>query len=223
MKQLLYILLVFVLFACKKGITDSKAILNTKKDTIEQKLDKNISLPKEKSNVIKKDTINLKKQKADYPIDLFNTKLIGLAIKDSVANNPYNKYWIDFDAYCYSPAISFYIDTYKKKIYGIEYTFENTPIEEDKILFQFDIKRIISDNGNYDIYLNKVEQFTVESYDKIEYIETVFNFEKLNTVYELTIKNNPPIFYSEVNRYNFFVNKKKESKFEHEDCGDFDG
>ncbi|QXP58596.1 hypothetical protein [Olleya sp. HaHaR_3_96] len=146
MKQLLYISLVFIFISCKKKVTDSKVILNTEKDTIEQKEDKkSISLLKEKSNAIKNDTVNFKNRKGDYPSDLFNTKLIGLAIKDSLSNNAYNKYWIDFDAYCYSPAASFYIDTYKKKIYAIEYTFENTAIEEDKILFQFDIKTIIND------------------------------------------------------------------------------
>ena len=212
MKNILFcILLVFMFFSCKKNIQGKENKLpKVVKDTL---------ILKSK----KIDTLNLKKENLDYPQNLFNTKLIGLGIKDSAAINPYKKYWIDFNAICYSPAITFYIDTDNSKAYAIEYTIENLPLEKDEILFQLDIKKIIHEGNNYTIFFNKIEQFMTEDYNKIEYIETVFNFIKLNTVYELDIKNNLPIFYSEVNRYNFFVSKEKESKFEHEDCGDFDG
>jgi len=174
---------------------NSTQILITKKDTIIQKQDIGFSLKDEKVDTIKNDVSNLKNKVSTYPNSLFNTKLIGLAIKDSLATNPYKKYWIDFGSYCYSPALSFFIDT----------------------------KKIVTDNENYQIRLNKIEQYRFEDHPKNEVIKTVFNFIKLDTVFKLEIKNKLPFQYYEVDRYTIFVNKKEESKFEHEGCGDFDG
>jgi len=183
----------------------------------------NADIEKSASSTKEKDSLNKNSQNQSYPIELFNTKLVGLGIRDSTAVDPYKRYWIDFDAYCYSSTISFYIDTLKNKIYAIEYDFENTSITKDKILFQFSIEKIINDENSYQFFLNEYEQFILEDDQKVEEIETVFNFTKLDTVYQLEIKNNLPIFYSEVNRYKFFITKKEEGKFQHEGCGDFDG
>lgn len=202
---------------------NSTQILITKKDTIIQKQDIGFSLKDEKVDTIKNDVSNLKNKVSTYPNSLFNTKLIGLAIKDSLATNPYKKYWIDFGSYCYSPALSFFIDTAKNKMYAVEYTFKNEPIKKEEIIFQLDIKKIVTDNENYQIRLNKIEQYRFEDHPKNEVIKTVFNFIKLDTVFKLEIKNKLPFQYYEVDRYTIFVNKKEESKFEHEGCGDFDG
>ena len=221
MKDTLFcILLVCMFFSCKKNIQEKDNKLpKVVKETLIIRSEKDSILTSSK----KIDALSLKKGNLEYPQDLFNTKLIGLGIKDSTAINPYKKYWIDFNAICYSPAITFYIDTDNSKVYAVEYTIENLPLEKDEILFQLDIKKIIHEGNNYAVFFNKIEQFMTEDYNKIEYIETVFNFIKLDTVYKLEINNELPIFYSEVNRYKNFISKSYEEKFERDDCGDFDG
>ena len=214
-----YILIILLLFlSCNKNANSHEIAVISKQESIKQIEIKKSQIPKDKSPLKDGDSLN-----KNYSNELFNTKLVGLGVKDSAVVNPYKRYWIDFNAYCYSPTVSFYIDPQKYKIYAVEYDFENTSIKKDKILFQFNIEKIVIDEDSYQIFLNKVEQFISEDYSKIEDIQTIFNFTKLNTIYKLEIKNSLPLFYSEVNRYIFFISKKEEGKFEHEDCGDFDG
>lgn len=226
-----YLTILTIFIACKesqkhtqnddlsKKVVRDTLINSSKKDKVSDSL---------LLTTIKKDTsISSKESKKVYPI--LDKELIGLGVKDSLTTDVFKKYWVDFNAICYPSALSLYIDANAKKIYAYDYSFyfegKTFSIQDLSLSYIFHIENYEEVQGNYRFKINKVEHL-YSGEEVIQLDEIQMSFSKVNLVnkmYKLKIKESEEAYYSNVLRYNIYVFKSIENKFEVEDCGDFDG
>jgi len=230
MRKTVFYLIIFIFISCKESKTQKQESIFSKetiKDSLKKKIFASDSLKLMNS---KRDTLISKKQKEKTNTNVFFDKeLIGLGIKDSLASNIYNKYWVDFNAICYPSALSLYIDISKKKIYAYDYTFyfeqKKFSIDEISVSYVFHIDSFNIIENAYSFEINMIEHLFLEEDDRIQYNPIVLNFIKFNTIqiYELNIKESSDNYYSKSLRYKTYIFKSLETDFPREDCGDFDG
>lgn len=176
MRKIILSLIIAMLFlSCKNSslktenstlVTENKGISININDTIKASDSSQII-------ITKNDTLYSSSKKKETKTDVFlKQELIGLGIKDSLAIEPFKKYWIDFNSICYPSALSLYIDTLEKKIYAYDYAF------------YFENKRFSVDN------INTSYIFHIESFNKTE---DLWSF-KINEIEYLYLEDNKSQF-----------------------------
>lgn len=220
MKAIIYIIGISILFSCKNNLQEKNnptfetpKLENVDKDTLLNKIYK------------KESELNYEIKETDI---LYNTELVGLCVKDLKKTNPHGKYWIDFNSACMCDSPSFYIDTKKNKIYFFSYCKNELPPNKIEVYYEYNIEKIISIKGKVSVFLNEGKILNVISQksdfnDELIPSVYVLNFFKIeNTpIYKLEIEGNLPTAYIGARVNGYFT--PTPSKFEIEDCGDFDG
>lgn len=226
-----YFTILTIFLACKQSQKNTQNN-NLSKKVVQDTLINSLKKDKDSNSLlltsIKGDTsISTKESKKVHPI--LDKELVGLGIRDSLTTNVFKKYWVDFYSICYPSALSLYIDSNAKKMYAYDYSFyledKSFSIQDLFLSFIFHIESYQEVKGNYLFTINKVEHLYSE--EKVIQLDKIqMNFSKINPankIYKLKIKESEESYYSNILRYNIYVSKSIENKFEKEDCGDFDG
>lgn len=150
--------------------------------------------------------------------------LVGLAIRDSSATNPFNKYEIDFYHLCYGGVYNWFIDLEEKVIFSYKYNMEPTPLTIENINFWIEIENILNKNDQVTLHVGKVYRNKNSKFVNKPFERIVIEINEMEpSIVELKLDSSGEIDFRNVFRYNTYTYKKFESKFPKASCGDFDG
>lgn len=193
--------LVFIITSCKKNI-EVKENINTK--------------------YAKEKPINFQVNNEDK---LFNDFFSGLAIKDSLAEEPYKKYWFDFNSSCLYEGISFRISLEKRRLYFLNYKYKADKIQKNDYWYYFNIDKLYQKKNKYYV-IGETGEYLDNDKNSFEFpFEFVFIETASNGLYEMKVQTDSVlnIDFSILQKYMYFTSRTNQDKFEQEGCGDFDG